>query len=128
MAEEVKIVPEPGESVSEFQRRERVLLGEAKSAFSGFVEFIRERGVMGLAIGFVLGTSVQKVVSAFVTDIVNPFVGTFMGSAGGLKNFAIGSFLIGDFISVSIDFVILVLIVYLIFKGLGLEKLDKPKV
>jgi large conductance mechanosensitive channel len=127
MADDIKIVPEPGESGSEFRRREQMFIGASKSAFAGFLDFVRERGVMGLAIGFVLGTSVQKVVSAFVTDIVNPFVGLFLSRADSLKGFTVGQFLVGDFISVTIDFLILVLIVYLIFKGLGLERLDKPK-
>jgi large conductance mechanosensitive channel len=81
---------------------------------------------MGLAIGFVLGTSVQKVVTAFVTDIVNPFISIFMGRAESFTKFAIGPFLIGDFISVLLDFLILVAIIYFLFKFLGLDKLDKP--
>lgn len=105
----------------------RVILMGPKRAFSGFIDFVRERGVMGLAIGFVLGSAVQKVVTAFVNDIVNPFVGLLLGRADGIKNFAIGNFLIGDFISVLIDFLILALIIYFVFKLLGLEKLDKPK-
>jgi large conductance mechanosensitive channel len=100
--------------------------GAAKrTAFQGFVDFVRERGVMGLAIGFVLGSSVQKVVTAFVVDIINPMIGVFMGKVDGLRTFTVGPFLLGDFISVSIDFAILVLIIYLVFKGLGLERLDK---
>lgn len=98
-----------------------------KGGVMGFIDFIRERGVMGLAIGFVLGTSVQKVVTAFVTDIVNPFVGLFLGQGDGLKSFTVGRFLVGDFLAVMIDFVILAFIVYFLFKGLGLDKLDKPK-
>ncbi len=98
-----------------------------QGGFSGFIQFIRERGVMGLAIGFVLGSAVQKVVTAFVNDIVNPFVGILLGRADGIKNFAAGPFLVGDFISVLIDFLILAAIIYFVFKGLGLEKLDKPK-
>jgi len=120
MADDVEIVPEGSEQRSRF-------LGGPKKAFGGFIMFVRERGVMGLAIGFVLGSSVQKVVTAFVTDIVNPFVGLFLGRADTLKAFKVGQFMIGDFISVSIDFLILVLIVYIAFKALQLEKLDKPK-
>ena len=93
---------------------------------AGFIEFIRERGVMGLAIGFVLGSAVQKVVTAFVNDIVNPLIGFFTGYADFSK-FAVGPFLVGDFLTVLIDFLILALIVYLIFKMLRLERLDKPK-
>ena len=120
--EEMKVIP-----VEENRGRGRTILMAPHRAFSGFIDFVRERGVMGLAIGFVLGSSVQKVVTAFVTDIVNPFVGIFLGRTDGLKNFALGQFMIGDFISTLIDFLILALIIYFVFKALQLEKLDKPK-
>ncbi len=126
MKEEAKIVP-IDEPESARERRGRMIRGAPKQAVSDFLDFIRERGVMGLAIGFVLGSSVQKVVTAFVTDMVAPFIGILLGRADGLKTFAVGPFLIGDFISVTIDFLILALVIYLLFKGLGLEKLDKQK-
>lgn len=122
MADDIEIIPDAVE------RPGRVILAAPKRAFGGFIEFVRERGVMGLAIGFVLGAAVQKVVTAFVTDIINPLVGVFLGRADGIKNFAVGQFLIGDFIMVTIDFLILCIIIYVVFKLLGLEKLDKQKV
>ena len=94
---------------------------------TGFVEFVRERGVVGLAIGFVLGGAVQKTVTAFVTDIVNPFFSLFTGSADNFARFAVGPFAIGDFVSVLIDFLILATVVYFVFKGFRLDKLDKLK-
>jgi large conductance mechanosensitive channel len=121
MAEDIEIIPDA------IERPGRVILAAPKRAFGGFLDFVRERGVMGLAIGFVLGSAVQKVVTAFVNDIVNPFVGLLLGRADGIKTFAIGNFLIGDFIAVLIDFLILAFIIYLVFRLLGLEKLDKPK-
>jgi large conductance mechanosensitive channel len=121
MTDDIEIIPDS------IEKPGRVILGAPKKAFGGFLAFIRERGVMGLAIGFVLGSSVQKVVTAFVNDIVNPFLGIALGRADSIKNFAVGNFLIGDFISVLIDFIILAAIIFLLFKGLGLEKLDKPK-
>ena len=105
----------------------RVILTTPKKAFAGFVTFVRERGVMGLAIGFILGSAVQKVVTAFVNDIVKPFAGLLLGRADGFKSFAIGPFLIGDFLAVMIDFLILAAIIYFVFKALRLERLDKPK-
>lgn len=93
---------------------------------TGFVEFVRERGVVGLAIGFVLGGAVQKLVTALVTDVINPLLAFVLGSAD-LARFSIGPFLIGDFLSVLIDFLILVAIVYLVFKVLRLDTLDKQK-
>jgi large conductance mechanosensitive channel len=121
MADDIEIIPDA------IEKPGRVIFSAPQKAFGGFLDFVRERGVMGLAIGFVLGSAVQKVVTAFVTDIVNPFVGVFLGRADGLKNFALGQFLVGDFIMVAVDFLILCLIIYSVFKLLGLEKLDKPK-
>jgi len=51
----------------------------------GFIEFIREQGVMGLAVGFILGGSVKELVTSLVNDLVNPLVGIFLGRAGELK-------------------------------------------
>ena len=97
----------------------------------GFIDFIREQGVVGLAVGFILGGAVSKVVSALVTDIINPILGLILGAAGGLKtaSFGVGSssIMYGDLISVLIDFIIISLVVYYGVKMLGLEKLDKKK-
>ncbi|MCM2339155.1 MAG: MscL family protein [Burkholderiales bacterium] len=97
----------------------------------GFINFIREQGVIGLAIGFILGGAVSKVVTALVTDIINPLLSVVLGATEGLKtaSFGIGSaqILYGDLISVIIDFLIIALVVYFGFKMLGIEKLDKPK-
>lgn len=97
----------------------------------GFINFIREQGVVGLAVGFILGGAVSKVVSALVTDIINPILGIALGAAGGLKtaSFGIGSarILYGDLISVVIDFLVIALVVYYGVKLIGLDKLDKKK-
>lgn len=97
----------------------------------GFIDFIREQGVAGLAVGFILGGAISKVVTALVTDIINPIIGVLLGSAGSLSAaaFKIGSVVIlwGDFVSVIIDFLIVALVVYYGVKGLGLDKLDKAK-
>ncbi len=96
------------------------------------MDFIREQGVVGLAVGFILGGAVSKVVTALVTDIINPIIGVLLGSAGGLSSatFQIGGVMIlwGNFISVIIDFLIIALVVYYGVKGLGLDKLDKAKI
>ena len=97
----------------------------------GFVEFIREQGVVGLAIGFLLGGAVSKVVSALVTDIINPLLSFGIGSAEGLKQAFIplgdAKIMWGDFVSVIIDFLIISAVINYGFKGLGLDRLDKKK-
>lgn len=97
----------------------------------GFINFIREQGVVGLAVGFILGGAVSKVVSAVITDIVNPLLGLMLGAAGEIKNayLKIGpaKILYGDLLSVVIDFLVVALVVYFGVKIIGLDKLDKKK-
>lgn len=96
-----------------------------------FISFIREQGVVGLAIGFVLGGAVSKVVASLVEDIINPLIGVVLGATGALDSaiFKVGPVEImwGSFVSTLIDFVIIALVVYYGFKVLGLTKLDKKK-
>jgi len=97
----------------------------------GFLDFVREQGVVGLAVGFILGGAVSKVVTALVTDIINPLLGLVLGAVGGLKTASVeigtAKILYGDLLSVVIDFVVVALVVYYGIKMIGLEKLDKKK-
>lgn len=95
------------------------------------MDFIRERGVVGLAVGFILGGAVSKVVASLVGDIINPLLGLALGATGGLKtaSFQIGQAQVmwGGFISTLVDFIVIALVVYFGVKILGLDKLDKTK-
>ena len=97
----------------------------------GFISFIREQGVVGLAVGFILGGAVSSVVTALVEDIINPLLGLVLGAAEGLQtaSFKVSSaeILYGDLISVIIDFLVIALVVYFGVKALKLDKLDKEK-
>ena len=97
----------------------------------GFLEFVRTQGVVGLAVGFILGGAVSKVVSSLVKDIINPVLGVVLGATGDLttKSISIGSvnIMYGNFLSTSIDFIVIALVVYFGVKKLKLDKLDKAK-
>lgn len=97
----------------------------------GFLNFIREQGVMGLAVGFILGGAVSKLVASLVSDLINPILGLALGAVGNLQDayFKIGSAHVmwGHFIATIIDFVVIAAVVYFGIKGLGLDKLDKKK-
>lgn len=96
----------------------------------GFVEFIRKQGVIGLAIGFIIGVAVGGVVKSLVTDLINPLVGlVFQTSNLNSLTFTINkaTFNYGNFLGVLIDFVIVLAVIYLVFKVAGLEKLDLPE-
>ncbi len=102
---------------------------QRRGTVAQFIEFIRKQGVVGLAIGFILGGSVSKVVTALVEDIINPIIGLLMGNAAGLTSavLEIGTAKVkwGHLISTVIDFAIVAAVVYFGFKKLGLDKLDK---
>ncbi|HAI62910.1 MAG: Large-conductance mechanosensitive channel-like protein [candidate division WWE3 bacterium GW2011_GWF2_41_45] len=97
----------------------------------GFLDFIREQGVVGLAVGFILGGAVSKLVASLVGDIISPLL------ASGLKNIEnlqgaylqVGTAKImwGSFVNVFIDFVVIALVVYFGVKLLKLDRLDKKK-
>ena len=95
----------------------------------GFIDFIKEQGIVGLAIGFILGGSVTAVVT-LVQDIINPIVGILLGSVGNFGDAVLiiagAKIQYGHFIGVLINFVIIASIVFFIFKQLA-DKLDKKK-
>ena len=93
-----------------------------KGLWAEFMDFIGKTGVLGLAIGFIMGTYIGKVVSALVSDIIMPIPGALIGGgdwrkaivtlpAGNGINFAVG-----DFVGVIIDFLIVALIIFFIAK------------
>ncbi len=101
-----------------------------KNKMGGFMDFIREQGVVGLAVGFILGGAVSKTVSSLVDNIINPLVGLALGKVNlADKMTVIGSASIkwGAFISTIVDFIIVAAVVYFGIKALGLDKLDKKK-
>lgn len=97
----------------------------------GFIEFIREQGVMGLAVGFILGGAVSKLVAALVQDIISPVLALGLSNVENLQKayIQVGSAKImwGNFLNVFIDFVVIALVVYFGVKLLKLDKLDKKK-
>jgi len=99
-----------------------------------FIEFIQEKGVLGLAVGIIMGGAVTKIVNATVEDLINPLMGAVTGAAGNLNQlvytvpFTHITFLWGAYTSSLIDFFSIVLVIYIIFfKTPILSKLDKPK-
>ncbi|MDP3953208.1 MAG: MscL family protein [bacterium] len=93
----------------------------------GFIDFIREQGVVGFAVGFIIGGAISKMVTSLVENIIQPLLGSLLGKAGGLNSLAVGPITYGKFITAFVDFLVIAAVVYFIFKGLGLHKLDKKK-
>ena len=93
-----------------------------KGIWAEFMDFIGKSGVLGLAIGFIMGTYIGKVVSALVGDIIMPIPGAFIPGGDWRKaivSVPIGqgiNFALGDFMGVILDFVIVAVVVFFIAK------------
>lgn len=94
-----------------------------------FLHFMQKQGVVGLAVGFLLGGSVSKMVTALITDIVTPLLGLVFGEPSTLKeaSFTVGTtnLMWGDFASNVIDFVVIAVIAYIVVRFLDPKRLEE---
>ncbi|GAC1387909.1 MAG: hypothetical protein NVS1B7_2130 [Candidatus Saccharimonadales bacterium] len=102
----------------------------------GFTDFVREQGVVGLAVGLILGVAAKSVVDSLVQNIFNPVIGLMYG--GGdfstkyhclkhVGNQCTNKLGYGSFINAILSFVIVAFSVYFVVKALKLDRLDKKK-
>lgn len=110
--------------------------GKSVQHASGFMDFIRTQGVVGLAVGLVVGGAVAVLVRSLIDNIVMPPLGFILGSAEGLKGLELvigktgGKQAVlhyGVFLNDLVNFIILALVIYMVVHMLGLDKLDKKK-
>ena len=104
-----------------------------KGIIAEFMDFIGKAGVIGLAVGFIMGTYIGKVVSALVQDIIMPIPcalipgGDWRKAVASLPIGAGMNFAIGDFVGVIVDFLIVAVVVFFIAKyaGRAMEKQEE---
>ncbi len=92
-----------------------------------FTNFIREKGVLGLAVGLIIATASTDLVKKLIEDLIQPIINAVIGgvNTGGILEVAGMQFKIGDFISALINFIAIMLVVYFVFVKSPLNKLDK---
>jgi large conductance mechanosensitive channel len=103
-----------------------------KRPFSGFIAFVREKGVIGLAVGLAIGTQatdlVKNIVGSTITPIINLIVGP-KGISGMVWHVHIGDrsadFTFGTLLDALVRFLAVAFVIYLAVKVIGLEKIDK---
>lgn len=114
-----------------------ILAKVGKSHLKGFFDFIRTQGVIGLAVGIVLGGAVGVLVKSLVDNVVMPPIGLLLGSAEGLKglSWTIGKTASGGstvlnygvFLNDFINFIVIALVIYFLVNLLRVEMTDKKK-
>lgn len=107
-----------------------------KKFFKEFKDFAMRGNVIDLAVGVIIGGAFQKIVTSIVNDLVMPLIGLVTkGSDFASKFIALdgGSYAsleeateagaavltYGNFIAVTIDFIIMAFIIFLLVKGLN---------
>jgi large-conductance mechanosensitive channel len=105
-----------------------------KEKVGGFVGFLREKAVVGLAVGFVVATQVQGVVKKLIEGFIDPAFKLFFGGDSlSSRTFTLhfhnrhADFGWGGAVYALLDFLFVIAAIYAIIKLFKLDKLDKPK-
>lgn len=107
----------------------------SKTHGSGFIDFVRTQGVVGLAVGLAIGTAAGAAVKAIVDGFINPIVQFIVGSQDALSAATwhvslwgrTADFRWGAAVSAIITLLATALVIYWIVNVFKLSKLDKPK-
>jgi len=104
---------------------------KGRAEAQGFWEFIRGQGVIGFAVGLVIGTAASGLVNSLINNVVMPPLGFLLGSSDGLKGLSLdmgatasGEHAIlhyGMFLSDLFNFLVIALVVYLVIRWLKVE-------
>ena len=104
---------------------------------AGFLNFIREQGVVGLAVGLAIGTAAGASVKAIVDNFVSPLVAlltqgvelntlkwVIQEAGNGKDEVAIGW---GAILSSLVTLTATALVIYLVVHGAKLDRIDRKK-
>ena len=107
-----------------------------KGFFKEFKDFAMRGNVIDLAVGVIIGGAFQKIVTSVVNDLVMPLIGLVTKGSDFASKFvaldggeyasieeatAAGAAILtyGNFIAVTIDFLIMAFVIFLLVKGLN---------
>jgi large-conductance mechanosensitive channel len=99
----------------------------------GFISFLREKAIVGLAVGFVVGTQAQALVKQLVSSFIDPAFQLLFSEKWKAASFTWhfhgreSSFVWGAFVYSLLNFMFILAAVYAIIKLFKLDQLDKPK-
>lgn len=111
------------------------LLATAGGHASGFMTFVREQGVVGLAVGLAIGAAAGATVKQIVEGFINPLINLLVGSQEGLMaatwTLKVGEreavFGWGAVLSSVITLLATALVIYWLVKVAKLDRIDKKK-
>lgn len=108
----------------------RVIVEEVNPV-DGFVEFLKEYAVVGLAVGFIIGLQAQTLVKQLVSSFIDPAFHLFFGQALQARTFTLhfgdryANFGWGAFVYGLFSFFFVLAAIYAIVKVFALDKFNK---
>jgi large-conductance mechanosensitive channel len=120
------------ESAGRQRQQHRTVVVREFIQVDGFLNFLREHTVVTLAVGFAIATQAQTVIKQLIASFIDPLYGLLFSQKLSARTLMLHfhgrsqQFAWGAFVYTFIDFIFVLLAIYLIVKALNLDKLDKP--
>jgi large conductance mechanosensitive channel len=88
-----------------------------------FMDFMKEQKIISVALAFIVGLATAALVQALVKDLITPLYGPYLNFLNPDTAVTLGksNFMVGDFIMQLVNWVVILLVVFIIGK-----KLVKP--
>jgi len=96
--------------------------GEIFFMLNEFKKFAFKGNVLDLAIGVIMGAAFGKIVSSLVTDIMMPLIALVFPAKPDFTNLAWEGIKYGNFIQITIDFLITAFAIFLFVKAINTAK------
>jgi large conductance mechanosensitive channel len=100
-----------------------------REQYAGFVHFLRDYAVVGLAVGFIIGQQAQTLIKQLLDSFVTPLLTVIIGQNVQTKSFSIASgshqatVAWGKFVYVFLDFACVMIFIYAVVKIFKFDKL-----
>jgi large conductance mechanosensitive channel len=104
-----------------------------REQYAGFVHFLRDYAVVGLAVGFIIGQQAQTLIKQLLDSFVTPLLTVIIGQNVQTKSFSIASgshqatVAWGKFVYVFLDFACVMIFIYAVVKIFKFDKLLAKK-
>ena len=96
--------------------------GEIFFMLNEFKKFAFKGNVLDLAIGVIMGAAFGKIVSSLVTDIMMPLIALVFPAKPDFTNLAWEGIKYGNFIQITIDFLITAFAIFMFVKAINTAK------
>jgi large conductance mechanosensitive channel len=83
-----------------------------------FMDFMKEQKIISVALAFIIGLATAALVQALVKDLITPLYGPYLNFLNPDTAIALGKskFFVGDFIMQLVNWVVILLVVFIIGK------------